>query len=180
MGALFYGVPLLVLLGLTAGLAQSLAKVSLDSTIQGGVPVRVQASAFARSDTTLQLAWVIGGFVGIAMPLVPALGLGVAFTVLAAWTVFVIVTAPNRATKRGPTPAQADGASSSTRHRTDDSTPDPRRLGGCVLRAKRPFETSAESGSPHENAGKTETPGQGSERSEEANPSRLSQRDRLQ
>jgi MFS family permease len=104
VGAIFYGVPLLVLLGLTAGLAQALAKVSLDSTIQGGVPVQVQASAFARSDTTLQLAWVIGGFVGIAMPLVPAFGLGVAFAVLAAWTVFVLVTAPKRATKRGPLP----------------------------------------------------------------------------
>lgn len=94
VGALFYGVPVLVLLGLTAGLAQALAKVSLDSTIQSGVPVHVQASAFARSDTTLQLAWVIGGFVGIAMPLIPALGLGVAFGVLAAWTVFVLVSAP--------------------------------------------------------------------------------------
>ena len=67
----------LALLGLTAGLAQSLAKLSLDSTIQRDVPERVQASAFARSDTTLQLAWVIGGFVGIAMPLMPRLGLGV-------------------------------------------------------------------------------------------------------
>ena len=53
----------LVLLGLTAGLAQSLAKLSLDSTIQRDVHERMQSSAFARSDTTLQLAWVIGGFV---------------------------------------------------------------------------------------------------------------------
>ncbi len=105
VGALFYGVLVLVMLGLTAGLAQALAKVSLDSTIQSGVPVRVQASAFARSDTTLQLAWVIGGFVGIAMPLVPALGLGVAFAVLALWTVFVLVSAPKRAMERGPAPA---------------------------------------------------------------------------
>ena len=67
--ALFYGVVPLFLLGLTAGLSQSLAKVSLDSTIQSTVPTQVQASAFARSDTTLQLSWVIGGFVGIALPL---------------------------------------------------------------------------------------------------------------
>ena len=74
---LFYGVLTLVLLGLTAGLAQSLAKFCLDATIQRDVPTRVQASAFARSDTTLQLAWVIGGFVGIALPLdPPRLGLG--------------------------------------------------------------------------------------------------------
>ncbi|MDZ4235608.1 MAG: hypothetical protein U1C73_18030, partial [Dietzia sp.] len=65
----------------------------LDATIQRDVPTRVQASAFARSDTTLQLAWVIGGFVGIALPLdPPRLGLAVAFAVLAAWTVFVLAS----------------------------------------------------------------------------------------
>jgi hypothetical protein len=91
----FYGVLPLVLLGLTAGLAQSLAKFCLDATIQRDVPTRVQASAFARSDTTLQLAWVIGGFVGIALPLEPArLGLGVAVAVLTVWTFFVLVTRP--------------------------------------------------------------------------------------
>ena len=94
VAALFYGLPTLVLLGLTAGLAQSLAKLSLDSTIQRDVPSRIQASAFARSDTTLQLAWVIGGFVGIAMPLMPQLGLGIAGGVLAAWATFVLVSRP--------------------------------------------------------------------------------------
>jgi hypothetical protein len=96
LAALFYGLLPLVLLGLTAGLAQSLAKLSLDSTIQRDVPERIQASAFARSDTTLQLAWVIGGFVGIAMPLMPHLGLGVACAALGAWAVFVLVTRPPR------------------------------------------------------------------------------------
>ena len=71
VAALFYGVPSLALLALVAGLGQSLAKVSLDATIQRDVHESIQASAFARSDTTLQLAWVIGGFVGIAMPLEP-------------------------------------------------------------------------------------------------------------
>ncbi len=95
--ALFYGVLTVVLLGLVAGLAQYLAKVSLDSTIQTDVDERVRTSAFARSDTTLQLAWVIGGFVGIALPLnPPRLGLGVACAVLAAWTAFVLATNPRR------------------------------------------------------------------------------------
>ena len=97
VAALFYGVLSLVLLGLTAGLAQSLAKVSLDSTIQRDVHERMQSSAFARSDTTLQLAWVIGGFVGIAMPLIPRLGLGVACAILAAWAFFVLVMPTRRA-----------------------------------------------------------------------------------
>lgn len=96
LAALFYGLPTLVLLGLTAGLAQSLAKLSLDSTIQRDVHERTQASAFARSDTTLQLAWVIGGFIGIAMPLMPRLGLGVAAGVLAAWATYVLLTRPPR------------------------------------------------------------------------------------
>lgn len=92
VATLFYGVLPLVLLGLVAGLSQSLAKFCLDATIQRDVPTRVQASAFARSDTTLQLAWVIGGFVGIALPLdPPRLGLAVAFAVLAAWSLFVLL-----------------------------------------------------------------------------------------
>lgn len=97
LAALFYGVITLVLLGLTAGLAQALAKLSLDSTIQRDVPERIQASAFARSDTTLQLSWVIGGFVGIAMPLMPRLGLGVACGVLAAWAAFVLLNKARQA-----------------------------------------------------------------------------------
>lgn len=94
VAALFYGLVPLILLGLTAGLAQSLAKLSLDSTIQRDVHERMQSSAFARSDTTLQLAWVIGGFIGIAIPLLPRLGLGVACAVLTAWAVFVLATRP--------------------------------------------------------------------------------------
>ena len=94
VAALFYGVVALGLLGLTAGLAQSLAKLALDATIQRDVPERVQSSAFARSDTTLQLAWVIGGFIGIALPLIPRLGLGIAAAVLAAWFAFVMLTRP--------------------------------------------------------------------------------------
>jgi MFS family permease len=97
LGALFYGVVMLGALGLVAGFGQALAKFSLDATIQRDVPHRVQASAFARSDTTVQLAWVIGGFIGIVMPLdPPSLGLGFAAVVLVAWTAFVIVQRPGR------------------------------------------------------------------------------------
>lgn len=107
LAAVFFNLVTAVLLGLTAGLAQSLAKLSLDSTIQRDVPERVQSSAFARSDTTLQLAWVIGGFVGIAMPLVPQLGLGIAAALLALWATFVL-TKWNR--NRQPAPPVAEPA----------------------------------------------------------------------
>lgn len=88
--AVFYGPVMLGLLGFVAGVAQSLAKLSLDSLIQRDVTERVQTSAFARSDTTLQLAWVAGGFVGIAMPLDASIGLAVGTVAQIAWTVFIL------------------------------------------------------------------------------------------
>jgi MFS family permease len=103
--ALTYGLFPLVVLGFTAGLAQSMAKLSLDSTIQRDVPERVRTSAFARSDTTLQLAWVIGGFVGIALPLNPRLGLIVAAVVLVAWSLFVLASPGRRTPAASPAAA---------------------------------------------------------------------------
>jgi MFS family permease len=101
VAALFYGLPTAVLLGLTAGLGQSLGKLSLDALIQREVPDRTRASAFARSETLLQLAWVVGGFIGIGMPLVPQAGLGVAAAILVALSVLVLVGARARAARPG-------------------------------------------------------------------------------
>jgi hypothetical protein len=90
VAALFFGLVTAVLLGLTVGLAQALGKLSLDAIIQHEVPDRRRTSAFARSETLIQLSWVVGGFIGIALPLVPWLGLGVAATILVLWTGFVL------------------------------------------------------------------------------------------
>ena len=68
VAALFYGLVAAVALGLTAGVAQAMGKISLDATIQRDVPERNRTSAFARSETLLQLSWVVGGFIGIARP----------------------------------------------------------------------------------------------------------------
>jgi MFS family permease len=91
VAALLYGLPVAVLLGLTAGLAQSFGKLSLDSLIQRDIPDHTRASAFARSETLLQLSWVVGGFIGIALPLVPQLGLGVAASILVGWSAWVLL-----------------------------------------------------------------------------------------
>lgn len=116
----FFGVVSLVALGLTAGLAQSLAKLSLDSTIQGDVPERVRTSAFARSDTTLQLGWVVGGFVGIALPLdPPRLGLGVAAAALIAWLVVVLAARRPAGSARAVQPVPAEPAAPPPRLRKD-------------------------------------------------------------
>ncbi|GAA1585176.1 MFS transporter [Kribbella karoonensis] len=74
--AVLYGLPILVALGLVAGLCSSLGKLSLDAMIQRDVPESVRTSVFARSETVLQLAWVIGGGCGIVLPLIPRLGFG--------------------------------------------------------------------------------------------------------
>ena len=87
---IFYGLPTAVLLGLTAGLAQSLGKLSLDALIQRDIPESRRSATFARSETLLQLAWVVGGFIGILVPLVPRLGLGVAAVILIGWSAWVV------------------------------------------------------------------------------------------
>ncbi len=88
--AVFYGLVLAVALGLTVGLCQQLGKLSLDALIQEEVPEHVRTSVFARSETMLQLAWVLGGGLGIAMPLNPRLGLGIAAGLLVVWVVLVL------------------------------------------------------------------------------------------
>ncbi|MGW5355062.1 MFS transporter [Streptomyces sp. NPDC004031] len=61
-----------------AGISQALAKLSLDALIQRDVPELVRTSAFARSETALQLSWVVGGGLGIMLPLIGPLGMGCA------------------------------------------------------------------------------------------------------
>jgi hypothetical protein len=78
LAALLFGLVTVVVVALVAGLAQALAKLCLDAVIQRDVPEAVRTSAFARSETLLQLGWVLGGGVGIVLPLVPRLGMGLA------------------------------------------------------------------------------------------------------
>lgn len=106
LAAVFYGLVFAVLLGLTAGLCQQLGKLSLDSIIQDNVSEDVRTSVFARSETVLQLSWVLGGGLGIVMPLDPHLGLGVAAGLLVLWLLVVLRgRAKSRHRARPPQPA---------------------------------------------------------------------------
>ncbi|MEV0291104.1 MULTISPECIES: MFS transporter [unclassified Kribbella] len=93
--AVFYGFPILIALGLVAGLCSSLGKLSLDAMIQRDVPETVRTSVFARSETVLQLAWVIGGGCGIVLPLIPRLGFGFLAGVLLIVVLLVIRMRPS-------------------------------------------------------------------------------------
>ncbi|GFE22730.1 hypothetical protein Sliba_31830 [Streptomyces nigrescens] len=73
-----------------AGLCQALAKLSLDAMIQRDVPEEVRTSAFARSETALQMSWVVGGAIGISLPLVGTLGMAVAAGLVAVGVVLAV------------------------------------------------------------------------------------------
>jgi hypothetical protein len=81
--AVGYGLVSVPAVALVAGVAASLSKLGLDAVIQADVAEAVRTSAFARSETVLQLAWVVGGVVGAFQPLSGPWGLGVATLVTA-------------------------------------------------------------------------------------------------
>ena len=104
LAAVFYSLATLLLLGLVAGLAAQLIKLSSDAVVQRDIDERVRTRVFAWSETVLQMAWVIGGGIGISLPLVPQLGFGV----IAGLLVVVLVAAVRiRMTRRYSHPAPA-------------------------------------------------------------------------
>ncbi|WP_343243392.1 hypothetical protein [Streptomyces sp. SID8499] len=81
--AALFGTVLVTCLAAVAGFGQALAKLSLDALIQRDVPEGVRTSAFARSETLLQVAWVLGGAIGIVLPLNGVLGMAVGAAIVA-------------------------------------------------------------------------------------------------
>ena len=98
IAAAFFKWPLAAVLGLTVGLCQSLGKLSLDALIQKDVGEDVRTSMFARSETLLQLSWVIGGLLGIGLftlDVSTPLGMVITAVILLAWLSFVMARAIN-------------------------------------------------------------------------------------
>jgi hypothetical protein len=59
------------------GVSVSLSKFALDAALQEHVGPRSLGTAFARSETALQLAWVLGAGVAVLLPATAALGFGI-------------------------------------------------------------------------------------------------------
>jgi hypothetical protein len=78
LAAVFYTLAMAALVAGVAAVTSALAKVALDAIIQREVAEAQRASAFARSETVLQLAWVVGGVFGIVLPTVGWIGFTVA------------------------------------------------------------------------------------------------------
>ena len=89
-------------LALIAAAAAAVSKLALDATIQRRIDDDVRTSMFARSETTLQLSWVVGGAVGILLPTNAALGFTVAAAVLGAALAAVLGYRPKRRLHPGP------------------------------------------------------------------------------
>jgi hypothetical protein len=128
--AVLYGLPILIALGLVAGLCSALGKLSLDAMIQRDVPESVRTSVFARSETVLQLAWVIGGGCGIVLPLIPRLGFGFLAAVLLVVVFLVLrfrpapappLRAPRPREPRAPRP-DADGPTRRSETAAEETT----------------------------------------------------------
>ena len=110
--AFYYNLVTVLTVAAVSAMSASLAKLSLDALLQRDTLERVRTSAFARSETLLQLSWVIGGGLGIAMSF-PGNGNGTFAFVVAAIALLAVclVTLKALADLRfvAPNPAQSFG-----------------------------------------------------------------------
>lgn len=74
---------------LSVGMGASLGKYALDAALQGHVSATETGSAFAQSETGLQLGWALGGGLGLLLSLLDATALGYRGAV---GSVFVVAT----------------------------------------------------------------------------------------
>jgi MFS family permease len=66
------------------GLVASTSKFALDASLQTDVPARSVSSAFARSETALQLSWVLGAAIALVLPATGSVGFAIAAVLSAA------------------------------------------------------------------------------------------------
>lgn len=101
--ALLYSTVAVAAVAATAGIVQALGKLSLDALIQRDLPEEVRTSAFARSETLMQMSWVLGGAIGISLPLSGTVGMGVGAGLIALGTLATargLLSAARRGTPR--------------------------------------------------------------------------------
>lgn len=104
--AINFGMVTVVMLSLVVGLCQQVGKLALDAVIQETVPEQMRTSVFGRSETLIQLSWVIGGGLAVALPTDATIGMTVIAVVLVAWLLVVLlpgVRSRRAAPERGPT-----------------------------------------------------------------------------
>ncbi|PQP25009.1 MFS transporter [Rhodococcus opacus] len=112
---------------LVASAASALAKVSLDASLQHDLPEESIASGFGRSETVLQLSWVVGGALGVLLPTEYWIGFSVVSAVMTIGLVQTVLTyrgstlLPGLGGKR-PDLAEQEVTEPHSTHRADRST----------------------------------------------------------
>ncbi len=100
--ATMFSVLIAVIAMYVAAVGNALSKIALDSLIQHDVVETLRSSAFARSETFLQLAWVVGAAIGVVLPSSNTGDGAIAFVVATVITAIVAVVTllRHRATSR--------------------------------------------------------------------------------
>jgi hypothetical protein len=103
--AAFFGLPMAVACMAVCSACNSLGKLALDAVIQRDVSEMLRSSAFARSETFLQLAWVVGAAIAILLPSQRGtLGMSIAAGFLAVCAVFIVLRSRAMAAARRSAP----------------------------------------------------------------------------
>ena len=102
IAAFAFSLGTMVAVALAAGVTNALGKHGLDAIIQRDVPESLRSSAFARSETLLQITWVFGGAVAISLPLIGWIAFTVAAALIVTATTLNVISSRKR---RGKVPA---------------------------------------------------------------------------
>ena len=93
------------------GISVSLSKFGLDAAVQAHIAPRSISTAFARSETALQMAWVLGGAIALVLPTSAVVGFAVAASlpvlgvVLARWLALRAAAGPAAEVRREEAPS---------------------------------------------------------------------------
>ena len=135
--ALTFGILFAVIGMYVSAVANALCKIALDALIQRDVVETLRSSAFARSETFLQLAWVLGAAIGVVLPSDAvdggAIGFWVAAVIMAAVAV-VVVLRLRLLNRSAPAADVAPPPPAAPTQRTAPTPPD-----GLDLRKTRPY-----------------------------------------
>lgn len=102
VGAFAFSIPVMAGVAVAAGVTNALGKHSLDAVIQRDIPESLRPSAFARSETLLQICWVLGGGIAISLPLIGWIAFTVAASLMAAAAVVTLLSARRSRAARAP------------------------------------------------------------------------------
>ena len=100
VGGIWFSLPLAVVLVVLVGLGSGASKLAFDSIVQREIDEAGRGYAFARFESILQLAWVIGAFIAVAFPIPSGPGVaGAGLIAVALMSLYVIGRSKSRSSR---------------------------------------------------------------------------------